>query len=90
MFWGIASLATGLGKWASSSGEMKALGYQPPPSKLWTRVQRLFGRPTNQLNATTHSLMELPVSSPGVTEHTTRQLDERRDRPQLERPTQNR
>ena len=76
IFWGIASLASGLGKWVAASGELKALGYTPPASKLWTRLQKLLSRgdaalPTNSLA----ERVEIPVS---VTEHTTRELEARR------------
>lgn len=75
MFWGIASLASGLGKWVAASGELKALGYQPPSSKLWLRLQKLLSRedtpqPINSLT----ERVEIPVS---VTEHTTRELEAR-------------
>ena len=75
IFWGISVLASGLGKWVAASGELKALGYQPPSSKLWLRVQKLLSRgetarPTNSLA----ERVEIPIS---VTEHTTRELEGR-------------
>lgn len=75
IFWGIAALASGLGKWVAASGELKALGYTPPASKLWIRLQKLLSRgdasrPTNSLA----ERVEIPVS---VTEHTTRELEAR-------------
>ena len=75
MFWGIASLASGLGKWVAASGELKALGYQPTSSKLWLRLQKFLSRgdsplPTDSLT----ERVEIPVS---VTEHTTRELEAR-------------
>lgn len=75
VFWGIAALAGGLGKWIAAGGEMKALGYTPPSSKLWIRAQKLLStrgapRPTNDLS----DRVEIPVS---VTEHTTRELEAR-------------
>jgi hypothetical protein len=75
VFWGIAALASGLGKWIAASGELKALGYTLPSSKLWMRVQKLLSsqetpRPTNPLS----ERAEIPVS---VTEHTTRELEAR-------------
>ncbi len=75
VFWGIGALAAGLGKWIAASGELKALGYTPPSSKLWMRAQRLLSRrdtprPTNPLS----ERAEIPVS---VTEHTTRELEAR-------------
>lgn len=75
IFWGISALASGLGKWVAASGELKALGYQPPSSKLWLRLQKLLSRedtpqPINSLT----ERVEIPVS---VTEHTTRELEAR-------------
>jgi len=75
VFWGISALAGGLGKWIAAGGEMKALGYTPPSSKLWLRMQNLLSnrgtpRPTNNLS----ERAEIPVS---VTEHTTRELEAR-------------
>jgi hypothetical protein len=86
VFWGIAALASGLGKWVAASGEMKALGYTPPSSKLWTRVQKLVSpASTNEeANRSTNTLVErveIPVS---VTEHTTRELEERAHKPLME------
>lgn len=90
VFWGIAALAGGLGKWIAASGELKALGYTPPSSKRserykreWMRVQKLLlnqdtPRPTNRLSERT----EIPVS---VTEHTTRELEARRKVTPIER-----
>jgi hypothetical protein len=87
-FWGIASLASGLGKWVAASGEMKALGYTPPSSKLWTRVQKLLSSAPTSEEATrsTNTLaerVEIPVS---VTEHTTRELEARSHATPIERP----
>ena len=80
VFWGIAALAGGLGKWVAASGEMKALGYTPPTSKLWTRVQKLLSSSSTSKEAKRSTNMlaervEIPVS---VTEHTTRELEARR------------
>jgi hypothetical protein len=79
VFWGIAALAGGLGKWVGASGEMKALGYTPPSSKLWTRVQKLVSSASTREEAklSTNTLaerVEIPVS---VTENTTRELEAR-------------
>lgn len=83
IFWGISALASGLGKWVAASGELKALGYQPPSSKLWLQVQKLLSRgqsaqPTNSLA----ERVEIPTS---VTEHTTRELEARRRAAPMER-----
>jgi hypothetical protein len=75
IFWGMASLASGLGKWIAASGELKALGYQPPSSRLWIRLQKLLSRADTALP--TNSLIE-PLEIPAsVTEHTTRELEGR-------------
>ncbi|HWN99017.1 MAG TPA: zinc ribbon domain-containing protein [Blastocatellia bacterium] len=75
VFWGIAALAGGLGKWVAASGEMKALGYTPPSSKLWMRTQKLLSRgdPARATNDLAERV-EIPSS---VTEHTTRELEAR-------------
>jgi len=77
VFWGIAALAGGLGKWVAASGEMKALGYTPPSSKLWMRAQKLLSSASRSEEAKRSTNMlaervEIPVS---VTEHTTRELE---------------
>ena len=86
VFWGIGALASGLGKWVAAGGEMKALGYTAPSSKLWTRVQKLVSSaPTSEeAKRSTNTLAEriaIPVS---VTEHTTRELEERTHNPHME------
>jgi hypothetical protein len=86
VFWGIGALAGGLGKWVAASGEMKALGYTPPSSKLWARVQKLVSSASTSEEAkrSTNTLaerIEIPVS---VTEHTTRELEERAYKPHME------
>jgi hypothetical protein len=58
---------------------MKALGYTPPSSKLWTRVQKLLSSSSTSEEAKRSTNMlaervEIPVS---VTEHTTRELEAR-------------
>lgn len=88
VFWGIAALAGGLGKWIAASGEMKALGYTPPRSKLWTRAQELLSsRRTGELRST-NSLADRIESPASVTEHTTRQLEERSLLPPSNQPEQ--
>jgi hypothetical protein len=74
--WGAAALASGLGKWIASSGELKSLGYGSQ--------SQIQGAPSQQgASALRHELPPSgystgPVDSPGsVTEHTTRQLEER-------------
>lgn len=76
VFWGIAALAAGLGKWIAAGGEMKALGYTPPSSKLWMRAQKLLSSASTREDAkrSTNMLAE-PIDIPAsVTEHTTREL----------------
>jgi zinc-ribbon domain len=77
VFWGIAALAGGLGKWIAASGELKALGFTPPSSKLWMRTQKLLSSAsTKEESRSTNELAErqIPLS---VTEHTTRELEAR-------------
>lgn len=83
-FWGASALASGLGKWIAAKGELKAFGHDPQ-----SRIQGAL-----PLQVVPASLEELPpsgystgpVDSPGsVTEHTTRQLDERGHAPPIER-----
>jgi hypothetical protein len=88
VFWGIGALASGLGKWIAASGEMKALGYTPPSSKLWTRAQKLLSSASRSEEAKRSTNMlakrvEIPVS---VTEHTTRELEARSHATPIERP----
>lgn len=74
-FWGASALAGGPGKWIASSGELKSLGYGSqsqiqgapfPQAGLLNQTHAPSGYSTG------------PVDSPAsVTEHTTRQLDER-------------
>jgi hypothetical protein len=82
VFWGIAALAGGLGKWIAASGELKALGFTPPSSKLWKRAQKLLSSASrNEEARSTNELverLEIPLS---VTEHTTRELEARRIAP---------
>jgi hypothetical protein len=75
VFWGIAALAGGLGKWVAASGEMKALGYAPPAGKLWTRAQKLLSR--GETAQPTNNLSDRVVDPASVTEHTTRELEAR-------------
>lgn len=86
VFWGIAALAGGLGKWVAASGEMKALGYTPPSSKLWMRAQRLMtSSPTgSDVPSSTNSPIERPEIPVSVTEHTTRELEDHQYQPRSE------
>lgn len=83
-FWGAAALAGGLGKWIASKGELKSLGYG-------SHSQIQGGVPQQGVPASRGELLPSgystgPVDSPGsVTEHTTRQLDERGYAPPHER-----
>lgn len=88
MCWGIVSLAGGLGKWMGSRGEMTALGYDPPKSKLWVRAAKLLGQSAdNTPERPSLDYSTGPVSSPvslpaSVTEATTRALEEQARRAQ--------
>lgn len=79
VFWGIAALAGGLGKWIAASGEMKALGYTPPSSQLWMRAQKLLSSasPGEEAKRSTNQLAERIEIPASVTEHTTRELESR-------------
>ena len=78
VFWGIAALAGGLGKWIAASGEMKALGYTPPSSKLWLRAQKLLSSTSTEEDArSTNELAERIEAPSSITEHTTRELEAR-------------
>jgi hypothetical protein len=82
MIWGISALAVGLGKWVSSSGEMRALGYQPPKSRLWSRAEKKLGLTPESPKALASGPSDSPPPaasflSPGsATEQTTRTLEE--------------
>ena len=79
IFWGIAALAGGLGKWIGSAGEMKALGHQIPKGKLQVRAERLLNvrREDNYSTGPVSSPVATPVFVPvSVTEQTTRTLEE--------------
>jgi len=86
-FWGIAALAGGLGKWIASSGEMRALGYEVPKSRLWGRAHKLLAPSSTDASAgsaTDYSTGPVlpPISRPAsVTEQTTRTLEERAREP---------
>ena len=79
VFWGIAALAGGLGKWIAASGELKALGYTPPSSKLWMRAQKLLSSASTSEDGkgSTNKLAERIETPASVTEHTTRELEAR-------------
>ena len=80
IFWGIAALAGGLGKWIGAAGEMKALGHQIPKGKLQVRAERLLSRPAGKDDYSTGPVsgsVSTPVFVPvSVTEQTTRTLEE--------------
>ena len=82
LFWGIAALAGGLGKWIGASGEMKALGHKMPRSKLLVRAENLLRRGSSTDDDYSTGPVSAPISTPismplSVTEQTTRTLEER-------------
>jgi hypothetical protein len=82
IFWGIAALAGGLGKWIGASGEMKALGHEMPRSKLLVRAEKLLRRGSSTGDNYSTGPVSAPISTPvsvplSVTEQTTRTLEER-------------
>ena len=77
-FWGVSALASGVGKWVASSGEMKSLGFasQPaePPRAVREPLAGQLDQPAGKTSETGYSTG--PIDYPGsVTEQTTRQLD---------------
>jgi len=75
-FWGAAALAGGLGKWIASKSELRSLGYDPQ-SQFQGALQDQ-GVPVSLRESLPDVYSTGPVESPtSVTEHTTRQLDER-------------
>ena len=75
-FWGASALAGGLGKWLASQAELKALGYSAQSQFQLTSPQQGVPIPLRESQPSVYSTG--PVDSPAsVTEHTTRQLDER-------------
>jgi hypothetical protein len=86
-FWGVSALASGVGKWIASSGEMKSLGFtaQPsePPRAVREPLAPQLGQPTGNTSETGYSTG--PIDHPAsVTEQTTRKLDERIYQPPTE------
>jgi hypothetical protein len=76
-FWGASSLASGVGKWVASSGEMKSLGFAPLLNQEHSAP--LLGRPPQAGYSTG------PIGHPAsVTEQTTRQLEHRPKTPSRE------
>jgi hypothetical protein len=73
--WGAVSLAGGLGKWITSSAEMKPLGIGSQSQFQGAPVQPPIEPPANQREMPGFSTG--PVDFPSVTEQTTRQLNER-------------
>ena len=83
-FWGAAALAGGLGKWIASKGELKSLGYGSQSQIQGAPLQQVVPVSREALLPSVYSTG--PVDAPAsVTEHTTRQLDERGYAPPLER-----
>jgi hypothetical protein len=75
-FWGAAALAGGLGKWIASQNELKSLGYGSQSQFQGALPQQGVPVPLRESLPSVYSTG--PVDSPpSVTEHTTRQLDER-------------
>ena len=83
VFWGIAALAGGLGKWIGAAGEMKALGHEIPKGRLHLRAERLLSRPgSGKYDSYSTGPVSTPISTPllvpvGVTEQTTRTLEDK-------------
>jgi len=82
IFWGIAALAGGLGKWIGAAGEMRALGHKMPKSKLLVSAENLLRRGSSaDVNYSTGPVsapISTPISMPAsITEQTTRTLEER-------------
>ena len=84
IFWGIAALAGGLGKWSSAAGEMRALGHELPKNRLLIRAENLLRRGSSSRTDDDYSTgpvstpIPVTVSAPlSVTEQTTRTLKER-------------
>ena len=82
IFWGIAALAGGLGKWIGAAGEMRALGHKMPKSKLMISAENLLRRGSTADDNYSTGPVSAPISTPmsmpaSVTEQTTRTLEER-------------
>lgn len=79
-FWGVTSLAGGLGKWVASTSEMKSLGTGPQSQIQGSAIPGAAKSERAELPSSGYSTG--PVGYPGsVTEQTTRQLDERGHEP---------
>jgi hypothetical protein len=78
-FWGVIAIAEGVGKWLASNGEMKKLGRILPQAALPRAGQgQVEFVPNQPASAVPGKYATDPIDIPGsVTEHTTRQLDER-------------
>jgi hypothetical protein len=75
-FWGAAALAGGLGKWIASKDELKSLGHGFQSQFQGALPEQVVLASREELLPSGYSTG--PVDAPGsVTEHTTRQLDER-------------
>jgi hypothetical protein len=75
-FWGASSLAGGLGKWIASKGELESLGYSSQSQFQGALPRQGVPVPLRESPPSVYSTG--PVDSPAsVTEHTTRELDER-------------
>ena len=87
IFWGIAALAGGLGKWIGAAGEMKALGHEMPKNRLLVSAGKLLRGAaasaedkysTGPVSPQISTPISTPISAPvSVTEQTTRTLEER-------------
>jgi len=88
-FWGAAALAGGLGKWIASKDQLKSLGYGSQSQIQGASFQQVVAADREELQHSGYSTG--PVDAPGsVTEHTTRQLDERGYAPLNERAQERR
>jgi zinc ribbon protein len=78
-FWGAPTLAIGLGKWIAARDEMKMMGYVANPGS-----QQALGPPPIQQSLPDYSTGSAGYPG-GVTEQTTRHLDDRGYAPPVER-----
>ncbi|HXG67962.1 MAG TPA: zinc ribbon domain-containing protein [Blastocatellia bacterium] len=87
-FWGVCAIADGLGKWIASKNTMRMLGYQAPSALAGPAQGRLQPQSAVHVTAPQGEYSTDPISFPGsVTEHTTRQLEERAPLPPRENQT---
>jgi hypothetical protein len=77
IFWGIAALAVGFGKWIASSGEMRALGIPASPPRMALPAQHVPALAEIQQSPTQPQLNTDPITAPSsITEHTTHHLED--------------